>query len=227
MAEGQSNVVVLTGGMGMGKSTIARIFLEKGFTHVDTDSYVHWLYSSPSPAFYAAMKGLIPYSATFDEDDGQDRIDRRMVARAVVDNPHLLEQVEAIVAPHLAEKMRNGLTTRSVFDDDRPLSYLLDSPLYFERAADDLRAVTEEVTQKSGGMLTTIAVVCEPQVQRERCMARPGMTAQKFDLLTSKQMPNDEKRKLADYVIDTSGDLSDTTAQVENILVALRLREFF
>lgn len=222
-----SNVVVLTGGMGMGKSTIAKMFLERGFYHVDADMRVHWLYNSPSREFYSAMKKLVPDAATFDEDDGRNMIDRRMVSRAVVDNPHLLEQIEDIVGPALCESLVSALTSRSLLDQHDPVSYLLDTPLYFEERAADIRKVTENTVKKTGGMLATIAVVCEPNVQRQRCMARPGMSAQKFELLTSKQMANDEKRQLADYVIDTSGDLTDTENQVENILVALRLQGFF
>lgn len=192
-------VLGLTGSIGMGKSTVAKMFSEAGAPAFDSDAAVHQLYAKGGAAV-AAVAAEFPTAV----HDGA--VDRVKLAPLVLDNPAALKRLEQIVHPFVrqaqvdfAEAEREKGTEVVVFD----------IPLLLEG--------------KNADLFDAIAVVsAPPEVQRARVLARPGMTEEKFAQILSRQMPDAEKRARADFVIDTSGELDATRAQVRAVLDALR-----
>jgi len=192
-------VIGLTGSIGMGKSTVARMFAEEGAPAFDSDAAVHALYA-PGGAAVAAVGAEFPQAIR----DGA--VDRALLSPLVVDNPAALKRLEQIVHPFVrqaqvdfAEAQRAAGARVVVFD----------IPLLLEG--------------KNADLVDKIVVVSAPAaVQRARVLARPGMTEEKFASLLSRQMPDDEKRKRADFVIDTGLSFAETRAQVRAVLDALR-----
>ena len=186
-------VLGLTGSLGMGKSTTTKFFVEEGVPVHDADAVVHRLYE-------AEAAPLI--EKTFPGTTTGGKVDREKLAQRVLDNAAAIKMLEAIVHPlvrasenrFLAEAERKGATVA-----------VLDIPLLFETGGDK--------------RCDAVVVVSAPAtVQRERVFARPGMTEQKFASIIAKQMPDDEKRKRADFVVDTSKGLDAARAQVRDIL---------
>jgi dephospho-CoA kinase len=189
-------VIGLTGSIGMGKSTVARMFAEEGAPAFDSDDAVHDLYARGGAA-------VRPVEAAFPGVTKDGAIDRTALSARVVDHPGAIMQLEAIVHPLVRQAQADFLEAHR-----NAAAVVLDIPLLFE----------------SGGAtrVDKIAVVSAPaEIQRARVMARPGMTEEKFAYLLSRQMPDAEKRARADFVIDTSGELDATRAQVRALLDAL------
>jgi dephospho-CoA kinase len=190
-------VLGLTGSIGMGKTTTARFFADEGVPVLDADAVVHQLYDGEA---VAAIEKAFPGTSR----DG--RIDRDELSRRVVGNPEALKQLEAIVHPlvraaqarFLADAKRSGA----------PVA-VLDVPLLFETGGD--RRVD-----------AVIVVSAPAEVQRARTLDRAGMTAEKFEALLQKQMPDDEKRRRADFVVDTSQSFDSARVQVRAILASVR-----
>ncbi len=220
--------VVLTGGMACGKSTVAKAFHKQHFYHWDADATVHSLYRHGADnGLREAVRAICPEAIPDDDSDADWPISMPVLRRAIQSDPSLVGRLERIVGPRLVADLGQFLDFKSNFDTHRSASFLVDTPLYFEDRASDIRETVERAAAKRGGNLATIVVSCSPAVQLERAMARPGMTQEKFNILTARQLPHAKKRDLADYVIDTSGSLEDTKFAVENIMVALRLGGFF
>ncbi len=132
-------------------------------------------------------------------------LDRERLASFVLEDPEQLRRLEAIVHPAVREARE-----RFVFENRKSLALLFDIPLLYETAGEM--------------QFDKVIVVSAPaDVQRARVLARPGMTKEKLRAILERQMPDAEKRARADFVIDTSGDLSTTEAQVRDILACLRL----
>ena len=189
-------VLGLTGSIGMGKSTTARFFAEMGVPVLDSDAVVHALYQGDAVA---------PIDQAFPGTSVGGHIDRAELSGRVLGNPSALRQLEAIVHPlvrqaqnrFLAEAKRAGA----------PVA-VLDIPLLFETSADyNLDAV--------------VVVTAPVQVQRARVMDRPAMTAAKLEALLQRQVPDAEKRRRADFVVDTSRGFDSARAQVRAILDAV------
>jgi dephospho-CoA kinase len=189
-------VLGLTGSIGMGKTTTARFFAEEGVPVLDADAVVHELYGGEA---VAAIETAFPGTSK----DG--RIDRAELSRRVVDDPAALNQLEAIVHP-----LVRAAQARFLADAERsgaPVA-VLDVPLLFETGGDR--------------RVDAVVVVSAPaEVQRERTLDRAGMTAEKFDALLRKQMPDAEKRHRADFIVDTSKSFDSARAQVRAILASL------
>ena len=188
--------VALTGSIGMGKSTVAKMFESAGVPVFDADAEVRRLQSDDA-ALIARIGERFPGTVT----DG--RIDRDALSAQVLGHPVELEALESIVHPAVQ-------AARSRFIDanlDAP-ALLFDIPLLFETGAD---AAFDKV----------IVVSAPPEVQRERVLARPGMTPERLDAILARQLPDDEKRRRADFIIATGGDLSTTQRQVGHILSCL------
>jgi dephospho-CoA kinase len=192
-------VLGLTGSIGMGKSTTARLFAEAGAAVHDADAAVHALYAPGGAA-------VAPVSAAFAGVLGADGgIDRRKLGAAVAGDPAGLARLEAIVHPLVAadraiflEKARAAGTRLAV----------LDLPLLFETGAE--------------AAVDAVAVVSAPlAVQRARVLARPGMTEAKFEALLARQWPDSEKRARADFVIDTGAGIEAARDQVRDIVASL------
>ena len=190
-------VLGLTGSIGMGKTTTARFFADEGVPVLDADAVVHRLYDGEA---VAAIEKAFPGTSR----DG--RIDREELSRRVVGSPEALKQLEAIVHP-----LVRAAQARFLADAERsgaPVA-VLDVPLLFETGGDR--------------RVDAVVVVSAPaDVQRARTLDRAGMTAEKFEALLQKQMPDDEKRRRADFVVDTSQSFDSARAQVRAILASVR-----
>jgi dephospho-CoA kinase len=186
----------LTGSIGMGKSTVARIFQDQGVPVFDADAAVHRL-QGPEGALVAEIE------ASFPGTTGGQGVDRGALAERVLGEPVALRQLEALVHPAVAREREAFLREHSA----APL-VVLDIPLLFEKGGWDL--------------VDKIAVVSAPEdVQRARVLARPGMTVEKFGRILALQMPDSEKRARADFIIPTGGDMEETKDSVRRIVACL------
>ena len=192
-------VLGLTGSIGMGKTTVARMFAEAGAPVFDSDAAVHALYA-PGGAGAAAIAQVFPGVVR----DGA--VDRAALSAGVMNNPAALARLEAIVHPLVRAAQERFL------DEQRAAGaaiVVLDIPLLYETGAHD--------------RLNKIAVVSAPaHEQRARVLARPGMSEDKLDAILARQTPDAEKRAKADFVIDTGVSLEETRQQVRAVLDALR-----
>lgn len=189
-------ILGLTGSIGMGKSTTAKMFAEMGVPVNDADAAVHALYQGEAVA---------PIEAAFPGTTKTGSVDRAELSRQLANDPSLFKTLEAIVHPLVREKERVFLQRNR--DAGAPL-VVLDIPLLFETKAE--------------GRVDAVAVVtCDPEIQKERVLKRPGMTEEKFALILSRQVPDQEKRAKANYIIDTSHALDSTRSQVAAIVQTL------
>jgi dephospho-CoA kinase len=189
----------LTGSIGMGKSTVAKMFAEEGVPVFDADAAVHEL-QGPDGTLVEEIEAQFPGTT------GPDGVNRGALAERVLGEPEALRRLEAVVHPAVARE-REAFLARHV---GAPL-VVLDIPLLFE----------------AGGWshVDKIAVVSAPsEVQRERVLARPGMTAAKFEQILARQMPDAEKRARADFVIPTGAPFETTRAAVRAIVSGLSQR---
>jgi len=188
--------LALTGSIGMGKSTVARMFARAGVPVFDADAVVRDLQAN-DPSLITEVGKRFPGTVT----DGV--LDREGLAHVVLGHPGELKALEAIVHPAV-QAARTHFIDRN---RDAP-ALLFDIPLLFE-------------TRGEGQFDKVIVVSAPVEVQRERVLARPGMTPEKLDAILARQMPDKEKRNRADFVVDTGGDLSTTERQVGDILSCL------
>jgi len=186
-------ILGLTGSIGMGKSTTAKLFAEAGVPVYDADAAVHQLYEGEAvPAIEAAFPGTT----------AGGKVDRNKLSARVVHDPAAIRQLEQIVHPML------GASRQTFFDDAERSGtpvVVVDVPLLFE----------------TGGETRVDAVVVattSPENQRERILARGTMTNDAFDAILARQLPDAEKRQRADFVVDTSHGLDPVRAQIKDIL---------
>lgn len=192
-------IVGLTGSIGMGKSTVAKMFAEEGAPGFDSDAAVHALYAPGGAA-------VAPVEADFPGVTKDGAIDREALSKRVVGNEAAIKQLEAIVHPLVRAAQMQFL------QDNREAGtavVILDIPLLFE--GNGAKFVDK-----------TVVVSAPADVQRARVLARPGMSLEKFEAILARQMPDAEKRARADFVIDTGGDFEITRSQVRGVLDALR-----
>lgn len=185
----------LTGSVGMGKSTTAAMFVDEGIPVWDADAAVHRLYAKGGEG--ARQIGKIRPQAI-----KEGAVDRAVLRDWIEQDAGALPQIEAIIHPLVA-------ADRSKFIAETAQDLIvLDIPLLFETGA--------EAT-----MDATLVVSAPPAVQKERVLARPGMTKQQFDLILSRQMPDAEKRRRATFVIETL-TLEQTRQDVQNLIKEIR-----
>jgi dephospho-CoA kinase len=186
-------ILGLTGSIGMGKSTTAKLFAEAGVPVYDADATVHKIYEGEAaPAIEAAFPGTTV--------DG--KVDRAQLSAKVVHDPSAIKRLEEIVHPMLRAYHQKFL------DDAQrsgALVAVVDVPLLFETGGD--RRVD-----------AVVVVTTSPELQRQRILARDDMTDEKLDAILARQMPDAEKRKRADFVVDTSHGLEPVRAQIRDIL---------
>jgi dephospho-CoA kinase len=189
-------ILGLTGSLGMGKSTTAGFFAEAGVPVHDADAVVHRLYEGEAaPAIEAAFPGTT----------AGGKVDRGRLAARVVDQPEALRRLEAIVHPLVRDAETRFLAEARACGAK---VVVLDIPLLLETSGDQ--------------RVDAIVVVSAPsETQRQRVLARPGMTPDKFDALLARQMSDSEKRRHADFVVDTSRGFEAARAQVQEILRAV------
>jgi dephospho-CoA kinase len=189
-------ILGLTGSLGMGKSTTAGFFAEAGVPVHDADAVVHRLYEDEA---VAAIEAAFPGTTA-----GRT-VDRAKLAARVLDDPAALQRLEAIVHPLVRAAEARFLADARAHGAE---VVLLDIPLLLETA--------------SHQRVDAIVVASAPsKIQRQRVLARPGMTQEKFDALLARQMPDSEKRRHADFVVDTSHGFDAARAQVREILRAV------
>ena len=190
--------IALTGSIGMGKSTVAKMFEAAGVPVFDADAVVRML-QGPGGALIAKIGEMFPGCVR------AGTLDRECLAEIVLANPQKLAALEAIVHPAVREWREAFIEKHR----DKP-ALIFEIPLLFETGG-------EKEFDK-------VVVVSAPaQVQRRRVLSREGMTADKLDSILRRQMPDEEKRKRADFVVDTGADLSTTEGQVRDILACLGL----
>ncbi|MGY4317158.1 dephospho-CoA kinase [Bradyrhizobium sp. JR3.5] len=186
-------ILGLTGSIGMGKSTTAKLFMEAGVPVYDADAAVHQLYEGEAaPAIEAAFPGTT----------ANGKVDRAKLSARVVHDPAAMRQLEQIVHPML------GASRQRFFADA-------------EAAGAQIVVVDVPLLYETGGEKRVDAVVVvttSPELQRERVLARGTMDAAKLDAIIAKQMPDAEKRKRADFIVDTSHGLDPVRARIRDIL---------
>ena len=190
--------IALTGSIGMGKSTVARMFERAGVPAFDADAEVRRL-QAPGGELVEAIGARFPGTV----DNGQ--LDRDELARRVVDDPAALAELEAIVHPAV-----RAARERFVARHPGAAALVFEIPLLFETGGES--------------EFDKVVVVSAPaSMQRERVLSRPARSEAMLGALLDRQTPDQEKRRRADFVIDTGGDLSTTEAQVRHILACLGL----
>lgn len=190
-------VLGLTGSIGMGKSTTAKLFAEAGVPVFDADAEVHRLYAGPLvPAVEAAFPGTTAGEA----------VDRVALGRRVFGDPEALRRLEAIVHP--AVRAAERAFVAAARENGAPV-VLLDIPLLFE-------------TGREADVDRVVVVTAPAEVQRERVLSRPGMTPEKFADIMARQLPDDAKRSRADFLVDTGHGIDAARAEVGRILSQIR-----
>lgn len=189
-------IIGLTGSIGMGKSTVAEMFARHGVPVFDADAEVRAM-QGPGGALVEEIEAAFPGST------GPEGVRREALGEQVFGDPEALARLERIVHPAVAEKRAEFLIEHG----GAPL-VVFDIPLLFEKGGHE--------------QVDRIVVVSAPaEVQRERVLARDGMTPEKFAHILSLQTPDAEKRARADHVIDTGTTLAETQAQVARLIARL------
>src|ERR1700726_4915778 len=186
-------ILGLTGSIGMGKSTTAKLFEEAGVPVYDADAAVHKIYEGEAaPAIEAAFPGTT----------ANGKVDRDKLSEKVVHDPAAMKRLEQIVHPMLG-------ASRQKFLDDAEQSgapvVVVDVPLLFETGGEKR-------------VDAVVVVTTTPEIQRQRVLARDNMTSEMFDTILARQLPDAEKRKRADFVVDTSHGLDPVRARIRDIL---------
>lgn len=201
-ASGLPIKIGITGSMGMGKSTLARLFLAQGVPVFDCDGDVHHLYAHDQDVI-AQIAALCPHALR----DG--RIDRTILGAAVVKTPDLLPPIEAIVHPVLKARRQDFFAKAK--KNNIPI-VAIDHPLLFETGEDlDMDYIV-------------VAHVRE-EIQKQRILARPSMTLEKLNTILSRQISNTTKAKKADWIADMEQPLDVLAAQVKAFLNTLPSRK--
>lgn len=186
-------IVGLTGSIGMGKSTTAKLFAEAGVPVYDADATVHQLYEGEAvPAIEAA----------FPDTTANGKVDRARLSERVVGNSAAMQRLEAIVHPML------GASRRKFFEEAEAAGapvVVVDVPLLFETGGEKR-------------VDAVVVVTTSPELQRQRVLARGTMDEDRLDAILARQLPDAEKRKRADFVVDTSHGLEPVRAQIQDIL---------
>ena len=195
-------LIGLTGSIGMGKTLTASLFEAAGVPRYDADAAIHALYASGGDA-------VAPIAELFPDAIVDGAVDRGILGQLVLKDADKLKQLEALVHP-LAGASQMAFLSRHA-EAGAPMA-LLDIPLLYETGGD--------------GFVDCVVVVSAPyEVQRARVLARPGMSEEKFLDILGKQVPDAEKRRRADFIVDSSVSVEDARRQIHDILAALEGRE--
>ena len=186
-------ILGLTGSIGMGKSTTAKLFTEAGVPVYDADATVHMVYEGEAaPAIEAAFPGTT----------AGGKVDRAKLSAQVVHDAAAMKQLEGIVHPMLRAYHQKFLDDAE--QSGAPVA-VVDVPLLYETGGEKR-------------VDAVVVVTTSPEVQRERILARDNMTAEKLDAILARQLPDAEKRKRADFIVDTSHGLDPVRARIRDIL---------
>lgn len=192
-------ILGLTGSIGMGKSTTAAMFRARGVPLHDSDEAVHRLYrAAAAPLIEAAFPGTTA--------DGV--VDRARLGGVVIGHPEKMAALERLIHP-LVRADRDAFLAKA--SREGAAFVVFDVPLLYETGGEaDCDAV--------------LVVTAAPDIQRARVLARPGMTAELFAMIHVKQLPDTEKRRRADFIVDTGHGLADAEAQVDAIIATVMAR---
>ena len=186
-------VLGLTGSIGMGKSTTAKLFAEAGVPVYDADATVHLIYEGEAaPAIEAAFPGTTVGG----------KVDRTKLSAQIVHDPAAIRRLEQVVHP-----MLRAYHQKFIEDAERsgaPVA-VMDVPLLFETGGEKR-------------VDAVVVVTTDPEIQRQRILARDNMTDEKLDAILARQLPDSEKRKRADFLVDTSHGLDPVRARIREIL---------
>jgi dephospho-CoA kinase len=186
-------ILGLTGSIGMGKSTTAKLFAEAGVPVYDADATVHMLYEGDAvPVIEAAFPGTT----------AEGKVDRARLSARVVHDPAAIKQLEQIVHPMLGASRQKFL--HEAEQSSAPVA-VVDVPLLFETGGEKR-------------VDAVVVVTTTPEIQRQRVLARDNMTGEMLDAILARQLPDAEKRKRADFVVDTSQGLDPVRARIRDIL---------
>ncbi|MAZ03450.1 MAG: dephospho-CoA kinase [Sneathiella sp.] len=189
----------LTGSIGMGKSTVGKMFRKLGIPVYDADAEIHKLYAKGGA-------GVEPIRAVFPDAVVDDQVDRQRLSKIVVGNEEEIKKLEAVIHPLLSDG-RAAFFEKAEAEGHHLV--VLDIPLIFETGGED--------------RVHKIAVVSAPaDVQRARVLDRPQMTAEKFEAILARQVDDAEKRERADFVIDTHRTMEETFEQVKALVKRLQ-----
>lgn len=190
-------VIGLTGSIGMGKSTTAEMFAQEGIPVNDADQVVHDLYHG---------EAVDPIAEAFPNAVRDGVVDRQELSRQLSVAPEKFKLLESIVHPLVRKREAEFLDKHK---SAGAALVVLDIPLLFE----------------TGGKKRVdfvVVVSCDPQVQRQRVLARPGMTEEKLSMILARQVPDAEKRARADFVIDTGAGRETARSSVREIIATLK-----
>jgi dephospho-CoA kinase len=191
-------ILGLTGSIGMGKSTTAEMFADEGVPVYNSDAAVHALYQPGGAA-------VEPIAAAFPDVVVEGAVDRERLAARVLNDPEALRTLEAITHPLVLQDRARFLSEAAEEGEDVVAA---DVPLLFETGGQRL-------------VHAVVVVSAPPAIQRERVLARPGMTEAKLESILARQLPDAEKRARADFVIDTGKGLAPAAKAVRSVLNAL------
>lgn len=200
--KGLSRTFGLTGGIASGKSTVAGMFAELGAKVIDADRLGHELIRSPLPAYHEIVRHF-----GFEILDPQGEVDRKRLGAIVFSDPQELRYLNSIVHPRVVERVEQ-LATAYHLQDSRAL-VLVEAALHYEAGIADRFA-------------KMIVAWCRPEQQLERLIAKTRLPREEAERRIAAQMPAEEKRRRADYVIDCSRDLEETRAQVGELFLKLQ-----
>jgi len=195
-------LIGLTGSIGMGKSETAKMFRELGVPVYDADAAVHKLYEKGG-------KAVEPLRAVFPSAIMDDAVDRKALSRCVIGLPDEMKKLEAIVHPLVGEAQMDFLRENMAAGHAMAV---LDIPLLYETGGETRVDVV-------------VAVSAPYDIQKTRVLARPDMDEAKFAAIHAKQVPDAEKRRRADFVVESDKGLDHARAQVAAIVEALKTRE--
>lgn len=190
-------IIGLTGSIGMGKTTTAEMFKKHGVPTIDADQIVHQLYENEAVALI---------EEAFPGTTDSKTVDREKLSASVIGQPDSFKKLEAIIHPLVRQKQDEFIKSHREQGTDL---VLLDIPLLFETGAQSRVDIV-------------VVVTCDPEIQKKRVLARKNMNIDKFNAILKKQLPDTEKRKLADHIVDTSVSFEETEAQVIALLSNLR-----
>lgn len=193
-------LVGLTGSIGMGKSTVAGRFRDLGVPVIDADALVYELYEN---------EAVKPIEAAFPGATTDGKVDRAKLSQALMADPAGFKRLEAIVHPMVQAKERAFLKHHA---DAGGAMAVLEIPLLMEGNGDARVDVT-------------VVVSAPYEVQKQRVLERPGMSEDKFNQILSRQVPDEEKRRRADFVVDTGQSVEATFGEVDAIVAALKIRK--
>jgi dephospho-CoA kinase len=186
-------ILGLTGSIGMGKSTTAKLFAEAGVPVYDADATVHMIYEGEAvPVIEAAFPGTT----------AGGKVDRARLSAQVVQDPVAIKRLEQIVHPMLRVYHQKFLNDAE--QSGAPVA-VVDVPLLYETGGEKR-------------VDAVVVVTTTPEIQRERILARANMTQEMLDTVLARQLPDAEKRKRADFVVDTSHGLDPVRARIRDIL---------